>query len=94
MQKLHPVLRLLPETVVTPYYAAQDRHRVALIDAERYVHKPPTLEAFIDEVGDAAFERVDCLIDQLRHRSASGVSQLGESVPGAMAHSNRGAHRS
>ena len=53
MQKLHPVLRLLPETVVTPYYAAQDRHRVALIGAERYIHKPPTFEEFIDEVGGA-----------------------------------------
>jgi DNA-binding response OmpR family regulator len=48
-----PVFVGVPIGILTSSDAAQDRHRVALIGAERYIHKPPTLDDFIAEVGDA-----------------------------------------
>ncbi|SPF52259.1 Response regulator receiver protein [Candidatus Sulfopaludibacter sp. SbA4] len=43
----------VPVGVLTSSEAEKDRHRTALIGAERYIHKPPTLEEFIDQVGTA-----------------------------------------
>jgi len=51
-----PVLVGVPVGILTSSDAAQDRHRVALIGAERYIHKPPTLAEFMDEVGKAIEE--------------------------------------
>jgi len=45
--------------IFTSSDAPKDRHRVALIGAERYIHKPPTLEEFIDQVGRAIKELLD-----------------------------------
>jgi len=43
----------VPVGVLTSSDAARDRHRVTLIGAERYIHKPPTLEEFLEQVGQA-----------------------------------------
>jgi DNA-binding response OmpR family regulator len=43
----------VPVGVLTSSDAARDRHRVALIGAERYIHKPPTLGEFLEQVGQA-----------------------------------------
>jgi chemotaxis family two-component system response regulator Rcp1 len=43
----------VPIGVLTSSDAAKDRHRAALIGVERYIHKPPTLEEFIGQVGKA-----------------------------------------
>lgn len=48
-----PVLVGVPVGILTSSDAARDRHRAELIGAERYIHKPPTLEEFIQDVGDA-----------------------------------------
>lgn len=42
----------VPVGILTSSEAAKDRHRVALIGAERYIHKPPFLEQFLDKVGN------------------------------------------
>jgi CheY-like chemotaxis protein len=42
--------------ILTSSNDQKDRHRVALIGAERYIHKPVTLEEFIDQVGQAVEE--------------------------------------
>jgi DNA-binding response OmpR family regulator len=46
----------VPIGVLTSSNAAKDRHRAALIGVERYVHKPPTLEEFVVQVGKAVEE--------------------------------------
>lgn len=51
-----PRLVGVPVGVLTSSDAAKDRHRIALSGVERYIHKPPTLEEFIDEVGKAVEE--------------------------------------
>jgi DNA-binding response OmpR family regulator len=43
----------VPVGIFTSSDGAGDRHRAALNGAERYIHKPPTLEEFIDKVGGA-----------------------------------------
>ena len=48
-----PGLVGIPIGVLTSSEAEKDRHRVALIGAERYIHKPPYWEQFAREVGDA-----------------------------------------
>ena len=48
-----PPLVGIPIGILTSSEAAKDRHRVALIGAERYIHKPPFLEEFIKDVGGA-----------------------------------------
>jgi CheY-like chemotaxis protein len=48
-----PALVGVPVAVLTSSPAARDRHRIALLGAERYIHKPATLEEFIDQVGHA-----------------------------------------
>lgn len=49
----HPWLVGVPVGILTSSDAARDRHRIALIGAERYIHKPPELEEFIERVGDS-----------------------------------------
>ncbi len=48
-----PRLVDVPVGVFTSSEAPKDRRRTALIGVERYIHKPPTLEEFIDQVGTA-----------------------------------------
>ena len=64
-----PRLVGVPVGVFTSSNAAKDRHRIALIGVERYIHKPATLEAFLTEVG-AAVE--DMLTLRQERDSASG----------------------
>jgi two-component system, chemotaxis family, response regulator Rcp1 len=54
-----PWLVGVPIAVLTSSEAEKDRHRTALIGADRYIHKPPTLEEFIDQVGKAVEELLD-----------------------------------
>jgi CheY-like chemotaxis protein len=54
--RTRPALVGIPVGILTTSDAATDRHRVSLIGAERYIHKPPTLEEFLDEVGQAIVE--------------------------------------
>ena len=51
-----PRLVGVPVGVLTSSDAVRDRHRAALIGVERYIHKPPTLEEFIEQVGVAVEE--------------------------------------
>ncbi|MHB8734035.1 MAG: response regulator [Terriglobales bacterium] len=51
--RVRPSLVGVPVGILTSSNTAKDRHRVGLIGAERYIHKPPTLEEFIDQVGQA-----------------------------------------
>ena len=51
-----PRLVGVPVGVFTSSDAVKDRHRTALIGVERYIHKPPTLEEFVNEVGRAIVE--------------------------------------
>lgn len=46
----------VPVGVLTSSDAAKDRHRVALTGGERYIHKPPMLDEFLDQVGQAIAE--------------------------------------
>lgn len=48
-----PRLSGIPVGIFTSSNDAVDRHRVALIGVERYIHKPPALEEFLDQVGRA-----------------------------------------
>ena len=49
----------VPVGILTSSDAVGDRHRVAILGAERYIRKPPTLEEFIDQVGRAIKELLD-----------------------------------
>jgi two-component system, chemotaxis family, response regulator Rcp1 len=51
-----PSLVGVPIGVLTSSNAAKDRHRASLIGIERYIHKPPTLEEFLVQVGKAVEE--------------------------------------
>ena len=51
--RMRPSLVGVPVGILTSSDAAKDRHRVALIGAERFIHKPPTLDEFINQVGQA-----------------------------------------
>ena len=51
-----PSLVGVPVGIFTSSDAAKDRHRVSLMGAERYIHKPPMLDDFIDQVGRAVEE--------------------------------------
>src|SRR5713226_6609789 len=53
MVRTTPRLVGVPVGVLTSSNATRDRSRTALIGAERYIHKPPTLEEYIDQVGRA-----------------------------------------
>lgn len=51
-----PSLVGVPVGILTSSEAVTDRHRVALIGAERYIHKSPFLDQFQEEVGNAIEE--------------------------------------
>jgi chemotaxis family two-component system response regulator Rcp1 len=51
-----PRLVGVPVGVFTSSNAAKDRHRTALLGADVYIHKPGTLEEFVDQVGRAIEE--------------------------------------
>ena len=51
-----PRLVGVPVGVFTSSDAAKDRHRSALLGADRYIHKPLTLDEFIEHVGKAVEE--------------------------------------
>ena len=46
----------VPIGILTSSDAAKDRHRIALTGGERYIHKPPMLEEFLEQVGQAVEE--------------------------------------
>jgi two-component system, chemotaxis family, response regulator Rcp1 len=46
----------VPVAILTSSDAAKDRHRVTLTGGERYIHKPPMLDEFLEEVGRAIEE--------------------------------------
>ena len=46
----------VPVGILTSSDADRDRHRIALTGSERYIHKPLTLEEFVDQVGKAIAE--------------------------------------
>jgi two-component system, chemotaxis family, response regulator Rcp1 len=43
----------VPVGILTSSDAVKDRHRIAVTGDERYIHKPPELEDFLDQVGRA-----------------------------------------
>ena len=48
-----PAMVGIPLAILTSSDAAKDRHRIALAGGERYIHKPPMLDDFLNEVGRA-----------------------------------------
>jgi len=48
-----PALVGVPRAILTSSEAVKDRHRIALTGGERYIHKPPMLEDFLEQVGKA-----------------------------------------
>lgn len=48
-----PALVNVPVAILTSSDAARDRHRAELQKIERYIHKPPGLEEFLEQVGQA-----------------------------------------
>lgn len=48
-----PALVSVPVAILTSSNAVRDRHRVELQKIERYIHKPPGLEEFLEQVGQA-----------------------------------------
>jgi chemotaxis family two-component system response regulator Rcp1 len=51
-----PRLVGVPVGILTSSDAVRDRRRVELIGAERYIHKPPMLDDFLEQVGQALEE--------------------------------------
>lgn len=43
----------VPRAILTSSDAVKDKHRVAVTGGERYIHKPPMLEDFLDQVGQS-----------------------------------------
>ena len=56
--RLRQIPRLvgIPVGVFTSSDAPKDKHRIALLGVERYIHKPPTLDGFLTEVATAVAE--------------------------------------
>ena len=48
-----PSLVGVPVGILTSSDALKDRHRIAVTGGERYIHKPPELEDFLEQVGQA-----------------------------------------
>lgn len=46
----------VPVAILTSSDAKSDRHRIGVTGRERYIHKPPMLEDFLDQVGQAIEE--------------------------------------
>jgi two-component system, chemotaxis family, response regulator Rcp1 len=51
-----PSLVGVPIAILTSSDAAKDRHRISVSGGERYIHKPPMLEDFLEQVGQAIEE--------------------------------------
>jgi len=51
-----PAMVGVPIGILTSSDAKQDRHRIAVTGGERYIHKPPMLEDFLEQVGQAVEE--------------------------------------
>jgi CheY-like chemotaxis protein len=49
----HPSLSGVPLAILTSSEDGKDKHRIALLGGERYIHKPPILEEFVEQVGNA-----------------------------------------
>ena len=48
-----PAMVGVPIAILTSSDAAKDKHRIAVTGGERYIHKPPELEDFLEQVGKA-----------------------------------------
>jgi len=48
-----PAMVGIPVAILTSSDAVKDRHRTALTGGARYIHKPPMLDDFLNEVGRA-----------------------------------------
>lgn len=46
----------VPVGILTSSDAVKDRHRIAVTGGERYIHKPPELDDFLEQVGQAIEE--------------------------------------
>jgi len=51
-----PAMVGIPVGILTSSDAVKDRHRIAVTGGERYIHKPPELEDFLEQVGQAIEE--------------------------------------
>jgi two-component system, chemotaxis family, response regulator Rcp1 len=51
-----PAMVGVPVAILTSSDAAKDRHRISVTGGERYIHKPPMLEDFLQQVGQAIEE--------------------------------------
>ena len=51
-----PAMVGVPVGILTSSDAEKDRHRIAVAGGERYIHKPPMLEVFLEQVGNAIEE--------------------------------------
>jgi chemotaxis family two-component system response regulator Rcp1 len=48
-----PAMVGIPVGILTSSDAVKDRHRIAVSGGELYIHKPPELEDFLEQVGQA-----------------------------------------
>jgi|ERR1041385_1123950 CheY-like chemotaxis protein len=51
-----PAMVGVPIAILTSSDAPKDRHRISVTGHERYIHKPPMLEDFLEQVGQAVEE--------------------------------------
>ena len=51
-----PAMVGVPVAILTSSVVEKDRHRIAVSGGERYIHKPPELEGFLEQVGFAIEE--------------------------------------
>jgi DNA-binding response OmpR family regulator len=51
-----PAMVGVPIAILTSSDATKDRHRISVTGGERYIHKPPMLEDFLEQVGQAIEE--------------------------------------
>lgn len=64
-----PALVGVPVGVLTSSDAAGDRHRVEITGrGERYIHKPPALEEFLEQVGQALEDMLDAHDERVSSR--------------------------
>jgi len=51
-----PAMVGVPIAILTSSDAMRDRHRISVTGGERYIHKPPMLDDFLQQVGQAIEE--------------------------------------
>jgi two-component system, chemotaxis family, response regulator Rcp1 len=56
----NPILVSVPVGILTSSDTERDRHRIQLMGVERFIHKPTTLDEFVDTVGRAVSELLGC----------------------------------